>query len=104
MRPDALDRILTARGLTIWQVAKAAGVHPGFLSRLASGQRGASRDTALALLRVLDVRPSELFVMPEATLLESPLDNPQETPDATTDPPQHANPQPKTTRRHRCSH
>lgn len=72
MLPGAFHRILAEQHRTVRQVAGAAGLNHGFVSRLARGQRRASRGTVLALLEVLDVRPSDLFELPETTLPESP--------------------------------
>jgi plasmid maintenance system antidote protein VapI len=62
---------MAAQGLTIGQVAAAIGRHDRHLFRLARGQGGASRGTALELLLQLDVQPSTLLVVPSPTLAES---------------------------------
>jgi hypothetical protein len=65
MMPGALGAVLQERGLGYREVADLAEIDRSTVSRLVRGATPrASRPVALALLLVLDVRPSMLFVVP----------------------------------------
>ena len=51
-------RIREDLGLTLASVAQQAGISPGMLSRLETGQVSPSRETIVALAEVLGVRPA----------------------------------------------
>jgi transcriptional regulator with XRE-family HTH domain len=61
----------TARGLSIQQVAQAAGVTKSFLSKLETDQVSASVATLLRICDAMGVRPGTLFDPPTANLVRA---------------------------------
>jgi transcriptional regulator with XRE-family HTH domain len=58
--PNRLRALREARGLSLRQVARDAGIDPGTLSKVERGRRGLSLLSALSLAHVLGVWTDEL--------------------------------------------
>jgi transcriptional regulator with XRE-family HTH domain len=59
MNGSKLRAVREAKGLTLTDVAKRAGIAPGHLSRVERGQRGLSVESLARVAKVLDLRDLE---------------------------------------------
>jgi len=61
VKPEAMLKAITRRGITLYSLATHAGISPTHMYNLMSGRRNASPKVAMAIARTLRVDPTDIF-------------------------------------------